>query len=339
MIEQKTMLTGAYQGAGRIELVEKPVPDIGPGDVLIKVSRAGICGTDMHTYRHGNAFMPEGLTIGHEFSGRIVAMGSDVDGFALGMRVTVNPMVHQLGLFSDGAFAEYVKFADAKLGENIFALPDSVDDTQAALAEPLAVALRGINQSRLDKNSTVLIQGLGTIGLCALLIARQRGVEKIVAIDAEGCRLDLAKQLGATTFALGDDSIDQQLFEYFGTATGLIPSPNIDLIIDATGSEAALNSAVNRLAPSGELLILGTYPAPVAIDMTFFVAKELRMIGSLAYEQELPQALDLIASAAVDVRALASHEFSLADIKQAFVQQSRSAESIKVMINTEIARD
>jgi len=328
-----TMTAGAYLGAGNIKAIDKPRPEVGDGEILIKVSKAGICGTDMHTYRHGSDFMPEGLTIGHEFSGTVVEVGAGVGDITPGMRVTANPMVDHLGLFTDGAFAEYLRFPNARLGETVFALDDAVSDTEAALAEPLAVALRGVKQSRLNAESTVLIQGLGTIGLGALLLARQRGVEKIVAIDTRGCRLALAASLGASTMALDEEDIDQRLAEIFGMAPGLIPSPNIDVVIDATGSEAAMASAINRLAPKGELLVLGTYSAPITVDMTFFVAKELRMVGSLAYEEEFPEALSLIKDKQVDVSVLASHEFSLADIDKAFEMQADSSQSIKVMLD------
>jgi len=99
-----TMTAGAYLGAGNIKAIDKPRPEVGDGEILIKVSKAGICGTDMHTYRHGSDFMPEGLTIGHEFSGTVVEVGAGVGDITPGMRVTANPMVDHLGLFTDGAF-------------------------------------------------------------------------------------------------------------------------------------------------------------------------------------------------------------------------------------------
>lgn len=334
MTENSTMLAGAYLGNGRIEAVEKPQPVPGTGEVLVKVSRAGICGTDMHTYRHGG-YTPEGLTIGHEFSGRVAALGEGVTGVELGERVTANPMCDHLGLFRDGAFAEYVIVPNARAGENLFGLPDNIDDEQGALIEPLAVALRGINQIQLETDTTMLIQGLGTIGLCALLVARQRGVRNIVAVDLPGSRLELAARLGATTVALGEQDLANTLNEQFGQAEGLLGGPKLDLVIDATGSEQALATGIDMLAPHGQIVILGTYAAPITVDMTLFVAKELRMYGSLAYQGEFAEALALVASGAVDVRPLVSHRFALAEIDRAFAQQADAAASIKVILTVD----
>jgi 2-desacetyl-2-hydroxyethyl bacteriochlorophyllide A dehydrogenase len=331
MNKPQTMLAGAYFGAGNIQAVHKPVPQPEAGEVIVKVIYAGICGTDMHTYQSGG-HTPEGMTIGHEFSGHVVAIGTGVKGIAIGQRVTANPMCDYIGLGIDGAFAEYLKIPNAQLGVNVFELPATVDYLQGALVEPLAVALHGIEQCQLGSDTHVVIQGLGTIGLCALLIAKQRGVKKLVAIDQAGCRLQLAQALGFKTIALGDDKVEQTLADYFGTANGLVPSPNVNLVIDATGNEAALSSAINRLAPQGQLLILGTYVAPVTLDMTLLVAKEIHLIGSLAYGTEFAQALDLIASGAIDVSPLVTHQMALTDIEQAFIQQGKVDEAIKVIL-------
>ncbi len=335
MSSSTTMIAGSYLGAGKIEAIEKPIPEPGAQDVVVRVARAGICGTDMHTYTHGSPLAFEGMTIGHEFSGRVAAVGEKVADIPVGARVTVNPMINHLGLATDGAFAEYVTIPGAALNHNVFLLPDEVSDTQAALVEPLAVALRGVNRASLTPDSRVVIQGLGTIGLCALLVARHRGVRDIVAIDADGCRLQLAQELGARTLALGDERIDEQLLAIFGEAPGLIPSPNIDVVLDATGNEAALNSAISRLAPQGEVLILGTYTQPISVDMTMCVAKELSIITSLAYQDEFPEAITLVASGELALEKLVTHEFALADIDKAFVQQGIARDAIKVMINTE----
>lgn len=327
-----TMLAGAYLGPKNIAAVTRPVPKANKGEVIIKVARAGICGTDMHTYLHGG-FMPEGMTIGHEFSGHIVDIGEAVTDCSIGQRVTANPMVDQIGLFTDGAFAQYLRFPNAALGSTLFSIPDTISHDQGALIEPLAVALRGIKHCTLSNDSHILIQGLGTIGLCALLIAKQRGFSKIVAVDQQGSRLALAKALGAKTVALGVDNLQATLIEQFGEQQGLIPGPKVDVAIDATGNEAALNQAIHLLAPQGQLLVLGTYPAPITIDMTFFVAKELRMLGSLAYENEFAEALALIATNEIDVSPLISHHFALKDIDQAFAQQADPINSIKVMLD------
>jgi (R,R)-butanediol dehydrogenase/meso-butanediol dehydrogenase/diacetyl reductase len=340
-----TMLVGAYLGAGNIVPRQRDIPRANAGDIIIKVMCAGICGTDMHSFRHGG-FMPEGMTIGHEFSGVVTEVGDGVEGITPGLRVTANPMVDHIGLFADGAFAEYVRIPNAKLDHSVFTLPDSIDFEQGALIEPLAVALRGIKQCQLDDSSHVLVQGLGTIGLCVIMLARQRGVKKIVAVDRAGPRLALAEKLGAIPHELGSDGLEQLLADQFGVCGGMLPGPKLDLVIDATGSEAALAQAINLLQPRGQLLVLGTYPKPITLDMTFFVAKEIRMFASLAYEQEFPEAINLLAEAAldessvdmasIDIASLISHRFSLQHIEQAFQRQADPTDSVKVLLDCDL---
>ena len=327
-----TMLAGVYLGPKNISAVSRPIPKADKGEVIIKIARAGICGTDVHTYLHGG-FMPEGTTLGHEFSGHIVEIGEGVIGYNLGQRVTANPMSENIGLFADGAFAQYLRLPNAALNKTLFAIPDSLSHDLAALIEPLAVALRGVKHCTLNSDSNILIQGLGTIGLCALLIAKQHGIKNIVAIDQQGPRLALAKSLGAKTVALGEEDLASVLTQHFGEQQSIIPGPKLDAVIDATGNEVALGQAINLLSPQGQLLVLGTYPAPINVDMTFFVAKELRMIGSLAYQDEFAEALALIADGAVDVSPLISHHFALKDIDQAFAKQADPINSIKVMLD------
>jgi threonine dehydrogenase-like Zn-dependent dehydrogenase len=131
---------------------------------------------------------------------------------------------------------------------------------------------------------------------------------------------------------LGEENQQQALTDYFGQASGLVPSPDISLVIDATGNEAAFTSAIDMLAPQGQLLVLGTYVAPITVDMTMLVAKEIRLIGSLAYGTEFAQALELIASDTVDVSPLVTHRLALENIEQAFAQQAKIDEAIKVML-------
>jgi threonine dehydrogenase-like Zn-dependent dehydrogenase len=332
MNTHEKMLGAAYLGVGQVRAESRDIPEAGANDVVIRMHRAGICGTDLHLYQHGG-YTPPGTIIGHEFSGVIAGVGANVRGVEVGQRVTANPMQAMLGLAKDGAFAEYMRLPNAQLDGNLFLLPDSMSDDQGALVEPLAVALRGIKHCVLDENTNVFLQGLGTIGLCALLIARQRGVRKIVAVDRPGVRLDLAKKLGAITHPLGEEGLDDLLKAEFGAAQSMVPAPNVQLAIDATGNEAALNKAIAVVAPLGQILVLGTYTARVAVDMTLMVAKELMLRTSLAYKNEFPEALQLVASGAIDVLPLISHHFKLGDIDAAFQAQSHPESSIKVMLD------
>jgi 2-desacetyl-2-hydroxyethyl bacteriochlorophyllide A dehydrogenase len=237
-----------------------------------------------------------------------------------------------LGLFSDGAFADYVCVKNAILDGNVFTLPDTVSDEEGAMVEPLAVALHAINRAKLDQGDRVIVTGAGTIGLCVLLLLKARGFEQIMVADMSPVRLALAAQLGAITVNIAEHSLQQQAEHQFGVAAGFIPAPAVNAIIDCTGSEAALQDAINCVQVSGKIIIVGTYSAPVTLDLTMALAKELDIITSLAYGDEFDAAVALLSNKKIDITALVSHRFSLAEIDQAFIQQANSEQSIKVML-------
>ena len=324
------MAAGVFLGAGDIQCQQRPVPTPGAKDILVKVANAGICGTDMHIFHHGG-FTPPGLVIGHEFSGEIVATGSEVTQLSEGQRVCVNPMP-DLGLFSDGAFADYVCVKNAVLGGNVFSLPDAVSDEEGAMVEPLAVALHSVNRAKLDKGDRVIVTGAGTIGLSVLLVLKARGIEQVMMADMSPVRLALAEQLGAMTVNIAEHSLRQRAEQQFGVADGLVPAPAVDVIIDCTGSQAALQDAIDCVQVSGKIVIVGTYSGPVTLDLTLALAKELDIITSLAYGDEFGEALELISAKELDVTSLISHRFPLAEIDRAFIQQANSEQSIKVML-------
>ncbi|MFV8817907.1 zinc-dependent alcohol dehydrogenase [Haliea sp. E17] len=330
MYEDQTMLGCSLLAAEQLDLISRPIPKPGAGAVLVRVGVVGICGSDLKMYRSG-ALVP-GLVPGHEFSGVVAALGEGVQGITVGQRVTVNPMRSLIGIRRDGAFAEYLEVPDARPGHSVFPLPDSVSDDQGALVEPLAVALRGLNRSHFTPDSRVVLQGLGTIGLCALLLLRQRGVRNILALDRAGMRLDLAEQLGAIPHTLGGGDLNAKVEAVFATRPGSSRTAGVDLVVDATGSEAALAAGVGLLRMGGDLLVLGTYAGEVALDINQVVAKELRLIGSMAYDDEFPAALQLIADG-LDVTALVSHRFPLAQIDRAMAQSLDPAASVKVLVD------
>ena len=157
---------GRLQGTCSIEADQAAMPVAGPGDVVIQVAACGICGSDLSFYRHGSA--PAGAILGHEFSGRVIAMGDGVQGVSLEQRVVVNPMFDGVGLGRvPGAFAQFVRVGQVEVGRNLFILPDSLSDEQGALVEPFAVGLHAVNNARATASDRAVIFGAGTIGLPA----------------------------------------------------------------------------------------------------------------------------------------------------------------------------
>jgi len=312
------MKAAVFRGIGEIEIAEVPVPQPGPGEVLIRVGYCGICGSDLEAY-HTGMYEP-GLIIGHEFAGTIAALGEGVAGWRVGERVVVDDALPcmacrpcrdglldrcesmmMIGVTHDGGMAEYVAAPAAALHR----LPPQVTLRQGALAEPLAIALHGVRRSRLKAGDHVLVMGAGPIGLLTLQCARLAGARTVTVTEVDPVRAALAARLGAT--AVLDPSR-----EHVGVAlAGLTDGYGPDLVYICTGAPAPYSQAISLVRKGGQIFLIGLCVEPVETDFMTVVLGELSIEGSFLARAEFPAALDLIAQRRVDVEALVSHEVPL----------------------------
>jgi threonine dehydrogenase-like Zn-dependent dehydrogenase len=264
------------------EGTEAPPP--GPGQVMIRVENAGICGSDVHAYEwtDGYGFMVPHLpvTMGHEFAGRIIAAGPGA-ALAEGAAVTVMPAVtcgtcaacargdqrncfnrHSIGLTLPGGFARHVTVAAG----NCMPLPDNVDTELGALTEPLGVGCEAVLTGEVGLGDTVLVMGPGTIGQAIAIFARAAGAGRVlVSGRADGPRFDVMRQLGFVDIL---DVAEAPLADLVLGATG---GRKVDVVIEATGYPPAVNDGLGVLRSGGVLVVAGIHPGPVSIHLTNFV--------------------------------------------------------------------
>lgn len=319
----------------------RPVP--GPGEVLIRVARCGICGSDLH-YFHGG-FPPPVVCPGHEISGEVVELGPDAS-WKVGDRVAVEPLVvcrecwacrtgdyqlcsrmRLLGTSRDGGFAEYLCMPSYAL----FALPTGVDLEVGALTEPLAVAVHAARLAEVRLGERVLVLGGGTIGLLAIAAARAAGAAEVWITARHPQQCAAAELLGADRIFGGADA-DNELF----AAAHAQP---IDVVIETIGGTAdTLNQAVLLVRPAGRVAVLGVFTAMPPLNALMLVIKEVRLVGSLTYGRPGPHAdfdvaLRLLATHPERFRSLITHRFPLSEIGTAFATASdKRSGSIKVAI-------
>ncbi|HOV79292.1 MAG TPA: alcohol dehydrogenase catalytic domain-containing protein [Bacillota bacterium] len=312
------MLAVRYYGIGQVKAEEIPRPVCGPGQALVRVACAGICGSDLHIFRKGMfvARVPE--TMGHEFSGVVEEVGAGVGELSPGDHVVGDPRVFCgrcrwclrgdfnlcpglgfIGEVSQGCFAEYLVM-DAK---KLLKVPPEIDLRRAALVEPLAVALHIAGRGRLSAGDHLGIAGAGPVGLLTLIVARSMGVEKVTVIDVAPARLELAARLGATVLAAFPEE----------------PADRPDVLVEAAGLEETLAGAVRWLKPEGRLVMAGIYEDRVSLDPNDIVVKELELIGLSAYgTSDLVKAVQLIAGGLVDVAPLISRVLPLNEAARGF---------------------
>jgi L-iditol 2-dehydrogenase len=301
---------------GRIEMEQRPVPTPQPGDVLIRVSSVGVCGSDTHYYRHGRVggFVVEApLVLGHEAAGTIVGVGDSVDPSRIGQRVSIEPqrpdpdseetrrghynLCPQMRFFAtppvDGALCDYVTIG----AEFAHPVPDSISDDAAALCEPLSVGIAAIRKAELDGRSRVLIAGAGPIGIVVTQLARAYGATEIVVSDPDPTRRDRALAFGATTAV--DPTVDQT------------DDLAVDAFIDASGAPAAVAAGIRAVCPAGRVVLVGSGAESMELPTQLIQNRELVLTGVFRYANTWPTAIALVKSGRVDLDAMVTAHFPL----------------------------
>ena len=335
-MDNKTHLVARLRGTAEIGAELAARPECGPGDIIVQVRLCGICGSDLAMYRGGAAMV--GAILGHEFVGHISEVGAQTSGFALGQRVVVNPMIEMIGLGkAAGAFANYARVADARIGINVFPVPDSVSDEMAALVEPYAVALRAASLSGIEAGKKAVIFGAGAIGLCILAALRDRGVEDVVVIEPSQRRREVATAMGAMSTI---DPLSQEVHSTVLAALGSEdlgfgdygPLGTAQAVFDCAGVPGILPASLRLLGARGRLVIVAEPKDPSLPDLRLLQWRELSVVGVLAYAEEFAASIERVSSGAVDLLPLISHRFPLRDISNAFAMQMDAEAAVKVLV-------
>ena len=300
-----------YSGAQDVRVEEKSLPEIGAGEVLIKVAYVGVCGSDMNIYQgvHPRAKAP--LVMGHEFSGTIVAGHPTL---AKGTPVTVYPLLScghcepclngyahvcntlkLIGIDCDGAMAEYVKVPVDKVME----LPKTLSLKLGAFLEPLAVGVHAVRRSGYRPGDRAVVFGAGPIGLCVASCLKYFGAQVIV-VEANPYRLGVAKKLGCTTIDAANESITDKVREY---TKGI----NADFAFDCAAHPSVQTHLMDVLKVQGTAVIVGSYKKPPEVDLLKVEFKELSMIGIRVYERrDFEIATEMLQSGAIDFELMLS---------------------------------
>jgi L-iditol 2-dehydrogenase len=338
-----------FYGAGDIRIEERSSPKISPGEVLVKIMAAGICGSDLHGYRASRK-LSEGHMFGHEYSGEIVEIARDVEVFDVGDRVGLEPLVGcgKCGYCLSGnyhlcpdlwhipGFAEYQKFPQGKA----FKLPDHISFKEASTLDCIAVAVHAARLSGLKGNEIAAVLGAGTIGLLTMQTLKAFGAGAVFETGAYDFQVKIARELGA------DAAIDirkENLVERMKELTGVemvygerMPC-GVDHVFEAIGGpKNPLRDALRIIRRGGTVTVIGDPKDP--IELASFVMREVKIIGSSSYayynqKPEFQIALDLLAQGRVNAKKVITHTFPLDRIKEAFDTASdKNTGCIKVVI-------
>lgn len=339
----RKMKAAIFVEKNRIVLDEKPIPDVGPLDALIRITTTTICGTDVHILK-GEYPVEKGLTIGHEPVGVIEKLGSAVTGYEEGQRViagAITPSGHsyaclcgcssqdgagtkhgfkamggwKFGNTIDGCQAEYVLVQDAMA--NLSPIPVHLTDEEVLMCpDIMSTGFSGAESGRVKIGDTVVVFALGPIGLCAVAGARLMGATTIIGVDTLPTRMDVAKQLGA------DHVVDFRAGDPVEQVMALTDGRGADVAIEALGTQNTFESALRVLRPGGTLSSLGVYSSDLTIPLGAFSAGlgDNRIVTTLCPggKERMRRLMEVCSAGRLDLKPLVTHRFRLDDIEAAY---------------------
>ena len=344
------MRAAVFVEPGRIELTDKPIPDVGPNDALVRITTTTICGTDVHILK-GEYPVAKGLTVGHEPVGVIEKLGSAVQGYSEGQRVIAGAICPtftsyasqdgfpaqdgsylitsgqcgchgykatagwRFGNLIDGTQAEYVLVPDAQA--NLAPIPDGLSDEQVLMCpDIMSTGFRGAENANIKIGDIVVVFAQGPIGLCATVGARLLGASTIIAVDGTAHRLEIAKSLGAdVTLNYKDCDVVDEVMKLTG-------GRGADASIEALGLQSTFESALRVLKPGGTLSSLGVYSTDLTIPLSAFAAGlgDHRIVTALCPggKERMRRLMNVLESGRVDLSHMVTHEYRLDDIVNAY---------------------
>lgn len=341
----------AYQGPHVKELVEKEKPTIIDGkDAIVRMTKTTICGTDLHILLGDTPEVPAGLTLGHEGIGIVEEVGSDVANFKPGDKVIVSCITScgtcaycRRGLYAhcenggwilghliDGTQAEYVRtpYAD----NSLYRIPDAIADESAVmLSDILPTGFEiGVQNGQVKPGDTVAIVGVGPVGMSALMTAQFYSPSRIIAIDLDDNRLEVAKRFGATDTVNSRDAqaAIQQVYD-------LTDGVGVDVAIEAVGVPPTFDLCTKLIGPGGHVANVGVHGKPVELHLEDLWIRNITITTGLVSTFTTPLLMKVVASGKIEPDALVTHHFAFGDMLQAYETFSHSAEekALKVIID------
>ena len=316
---------------GKLIVTDTQTPAPGPGEVLIRVSLAGICGSD-HTLYHGRFGVPMPVIPGHEAIGRIEKIGDGVSDLNVGQRVTVQPNFScgdcalcraghknicpskvRLGVDTNGVFAELAKVP----ADYVWPVPDDLEDEVAVFTEPVAIIVHAMKTHAPRDGDRTLIFGAGIMGLLSLQMAAATGAE-VTACDIIESRLEMAKQLGACRTIGTKEPVES----FYGA---------FDVIYETSGAPGALDQVIRLAAPRGKIVILSLPGKEHPVSTDLIVRKELQIMGSLIYTNEFPEAMDILKRGEIKTDLLNTGKLSLNELDNA-LREFTSPDRMKMLV-------
>lgn len=331
------------KGYGNIEICEMPEPICGEGEVKIEVKAVGLCGSDIHIMHDALPYTPP-VILGHEFCGMVAEVGTKVTGFKVGDRVVAENVSLSCGECSlcqtghyaicsqrsaqgmnrDGGFAKYIVCQE----KFVFKIPDNISFDEGALLEPLTCCVHGvIEQSKVQAGDVVLVSGPGSIGILAAMVAKaEGGFVVITGTDGDGEKLQSALELGVDRVVnIEKEDLNQVVGE-------LTRGRGVDVVLECSGAEAAVNSGMNILKQRGRFTQVGLFGGKINVNFDLMTMKEIHVEGTLSHTKaSWLRGIRLVEEGKINLKPLITHKYPLIEWEKAF-ETFQKRKCIKVVL-------
>jgi len=338
------MLQQIMTAPGKIEFQEISIPKLNENEVLVKIMRIGVCGSDIHVYRGEHPYTQYPITQGHEVSGRIEKIGSKVQGFKLNDKVTIQPQVvcgrcyqcthgnyhicddlKVMGFQTTGAASEFF----AVNSEKLIKLPSEMTYEEGAMIEPCAVGVHAVLKGGDVSDFNVLVLGAGPIGNLISQTAKALGARSVMITDLSNYRLGIAEEVGIDfTINPLKQTLSEEIFKSFGPHKA-------DLIIECVGVNETIETAIDIARKGTDIIVVGVFADNPSINLGYIQDRELRLIGNLMYQtKDYIKAIELIQSKKINLKPLMSTHFPFKDYIKAYEYIEKKKDKVlKVFID------
>ena len=343
---KETMLQEVMKTPHEISFREVPVPEINDDQVLVKIKRIGICGSDIHVFHGQHPYVSYPLTQGHEVSGQIVQTGKNIENLKVGQKVTIEPQIYcghchpcthgkynlceslkVIGFQALGTASEYFA-VDAK---KITALPDDFTYNEGSMIEPLAVTVHACKRAGDVSGRKVAVLGAGPIGILLAQTLKAYGADKVLLTDVSDFRLELAKKCGVDfTCNTKENDFSKYLVDCFG-------EDKADVIYDCAGNDITMNQAIQNARKGSEIVLVAVYAGIAKVDLAKLNDSELVLNTSMMYRHEdYLEAIRIVQEKKVSLKPLMTKHFSFAEYQQAYEYIDNNRETtMKVIIDVD----
>lgn len=340
------MLQQVMTAPGVIEFREIPTPEAGPGQVLVKIQKIGICGSDIHVYHGEHPFTKYPITQGHEVSGEIAALGPGVTGFVLGQKVTIQPQVvcgncwpcrhgkynlceelKVMGFQTIGVASRFFAVDESK----VTPLPDSMSFDEGAMIEPLAVAVHAVQRAGDVAGKDICVLGAGPIGILVAQVAKGLGARKVMITDVSKIRLEKARECGANVCVnTREKDFGEEFLRCFGP-------DKADVIYDCAGNNITMGQAIQYARKGSTIILVAVFATRGDVDLAVLNDHELDLNTSMMYRNEdYLKAIELVEERKVQLKPLISKHFPFQEYLAAYEYIDANRENtMKVIINVQ----